>query len=1089
MRPCIFFFGQLYTRMKVSQIRVGHCMNRLLLFFVTWELLGQTPSASIVGRVVDATGSVVPGAAIRAVHLETNQGFAGTANSAGDYTIPYLRPGRYTLEATATGFRQYKHSEFTLEVDQAQRLNIQLEVGSTTDSVTITDTPPALNTESGSRGEVTTEKEIANIPLDGRNFSDLAYLTGGVIPKGDGGDGAFAVNGARADNFGFVLDGVENTQKRNTGAMINPPLEGVQEFKLITSGFSAEYGRYAGGILSVVTKSGTNRFRGSAYEFLRNDLFDATGYFDVSKSKLRRNQFGATVSGPVYLPKLYDGRNKTFFMVSWDSLRSISGKSQRGVTPLAEYMSGDFSKAADAFGKPLILTDPLSKTPFAGNQIPVSRFDPVAVKLAAYFPKPNLPGNVNNFISQGNATGTNDNFGIKVDHQITDADRVTFSTFWRPNTSWDPVADSRSPLPIFGAANNTLDLLSSIRYLKSITPTMYLDAKASFSRKTNNQRWPYGNDKDWAADAGFIGGTTNPVARGLPQLDASGYISLGPAYDLPKIWSYNNYQYSASLTWIRGKHNVKFGGDFLRFQYFSRQYGDTRGRLAFLGRNTGEPMADLLLGWPSSTRRQLDGAGPYHLVSNYSAFMQDDFKVSPTLTLNVGLRYELMKPPQEKFKAWSMFIPDLGKQVIAGKGQLTDFDQRIIDTGLSQYIAMASDVGLPRTIMKPDYTNIRPRFGFAWRPFGIARTVLRGGYGIFYGSSSLYRMDEYSDTFPFSINESYSAVATNLALVTVSNPYPSARRSVGGITSTTGGPANPKSQYLQTYSFTVEREIGNGTVVEVAYAGSKGTHLQRRYDINQPYREQALRSLRPYTGFSTINITADSSNSIYNSGAITLRRRFSKQLFVRAAYTYAKSLDESSNTGGTIQYNFPAAQDSRNLAAERGRSDFDIGHSFAGSLIWSPALTRNRFLKDWQISSTSTIYTGPPFTPKVANFNYTNGEASRPDRIAKGTSADSTIDQWFDRASFPVVPLGAYRFGSSGRNILDGPGTFIVNMGLSRRIRLAESKTLQLRLESFNTPNHPNFNLPENRVDIISGGTITRAKNNRNMQIGARFEF
>ena len=937
-----------------------------LLIAAGLGMSAQTPSASVVGRVTDATGAVIPGVAIKIMSLDTNIAQQGASNSVGDFTIPYLNPGRYMLEATATGFRTYKHTEFSLSLDQTLRLDISLEIGSAAESVTVTDTPPVLNTESGARGEVTTNEEIGEIPLDGRNFADLAYLTGGVIPKGDGGDGAYAVNGARADNFGFVIDGVENTQRRNTGAMISPPIEGVQEFKLITSGFSAEYGKYAGGVLSVVTKSGANRVRGSFYEFMRNDVLDARGFFDVEKSKLRRNQFGATVAGPIYLPKLYDGRNRTFFMVSWDSLRVVDGKTQRGITPTPAMLRGDFSLAADAFGRPIKLTDPLAKAPFPNNQIPSSRFDPVAVKLAAYYPAPNITGSVNNFIAQGNGTTSSNNFNIKVDHQITTNDRLTTSVFWKPTSSWDPVASSRSPLPIFGSGNNTFDLLSYVRYLRTITPAMFLDVKASFSRKTNNQRWPYGNDKDWAGEVGFVGGTTNPISRGLPQLTASGYILLGPAYDLPKLWAYNNYQYAAALTWIRGKHSLKYGADFLRTQYFSRQYGDTRGRLTFLGRNTGEPMADLLLGWPSSTSRQLDGAGPYHLLSNYSGYVQDDYKISATLTLNVGLRYELMKPPREKFGAWSMFVPDLGKQVISGMGTLTpaEFEARINASTAKAYITMASDAGLPPTITKTDYTNFAPRFGFAWRPFGGARTVLRGGYGIFYGSSSLYRMDEYSDTYPFSINESYSAVTANPLALTVSDPYPAARRSVGGVTSTSGGPTNPKSQYLQSYNLTVEREIGRGTVIELGYAGSKGTHLQRRYDLNQPGREQALRGVRPYAGFNTINIISDGSNSIYNSGAVTLRRRFSKQLFVRAAYTYAKSIDESSNTGGTIQYNFANAQDSRNLKGERGRSDFDIGHSFAGSFIWSPGFSRNIVLRDWQISGTSTIYTGPPFTPR-----------------------------------------------------------------------------------------------------------------------------
>ena len=1053
----------------------------------------QSSSANVVGRVSDGTGAVVPGVAIKITNVDTNQSRHSISNEVGDYNIPLVPPGNYRLEATYTGFRTYKVDRITLQVEQAQRIDIKMEVGAAAESVTVTDAPPALNTDTGARGEVTTAQEIKELPLDGRNFSDLALLTGGVIPKGDGGDGAYAVNGARADNFGFVIDGVENTQKRNTGAIVNPPLEAVQEFKVITSGFAAEYGRYAGGVISVSTKSGTNRFRGALYEFARNDVFDATAFFAVTKPKLRRHQFGVNFTGPIVIPKLYNGKNRTFFSISWDQLYSTTGKTQRIITPLPEYFLGDFAKATNAQGRPLQLVDPLaSNAPFARNQIPVSRFDPVAVKMASFFPAPNLAGGAAaNYISQGNGTANNSAYSIRADHQLSPRDLLTFSTIWSENNTSDPVADSRSPLPIFGSVNQPLSLLSYIRYVKTITPSLILDLKTSFSRKTNNQRWPFLEDRDWAAATGFQGGITNPIASGPPEFNVSGYMILGPAYDLPKLWVYNNYQYNGSLFWNKGRHSVKMGGELLRFQYFSKQFGSTRGRLTFLGRNTGEAFADTLLGWPNSAARQLDGAGPYHLVSNYSSYIQDDYKISRSLTLNLGLRYELMKPPREKYGAWSMFITELGKQVISGIGVLSqqEFDSRIATSGLASNTIRAAEAGLPSTIMRPDYNNFAPRFGFAWRPFNSTRTVLRGGYGLFFGSSSLYRMDEYSDTFPFSINETYNAVAGNPQAVTVSNAFPLARRSVGGTTSTYGGPSRPQSQYLQTYSLTVERELGKGTVLEIAYAGSKGTHLQRRYDLNQPGREQALRATRPYPGFATISIISDSSNSIYNSGALTLRRRVSRQMFIRAAYTFAKSIDESSNTGGTIQYNFPGAQDSRNLKAERGRSDFDIGHSFAGSFVWTPAFSRRAWLKDWQASSTVVAYTGPPYTPRVANFNFNNGEASRPDRLRKGASEDASIDQWFDRAAFPAVPLGAFRFGNSGRNILDGPGTFIVNSSVSKRIQLRERTYIQLRCESFNLPNHPNFNLPETRVDIISGGAITRAKNNRNFQLGARLEF
>jgi hypothetical protein len=1059
-------------------------------------LLAQVPSASVVGRVSDQSGAVIPGVAVKVTNLDTNQSHRASSNELGDYTVLYLPPGRYSVEASSAGFRTYRLAELTLAVDQAQRLDLTLEVGTSAESVTVTEAPPVINSETGTRGEVITKEEIANIPLDGRNFADLAYLSGGVIPRGDGGDGSYAVNGGRADNTGFLVDGMNNTQRRNTGAVINPPIEGIQEFKLITSGFAAEYGRYAGGVLTVVTKSGSNRFRGSLYEFMRNDFWDARGYFDVTKAKLRRNQFGATISGPVRIPKLYNGRDKTFFLVTWESLRLADGKTQRGIVPYPEMLRGDFTRAVDAFGRPLRILDPLAaRAPFPNNQIPASRLDPVAAKLAAFFPAPNLAGGgANNYIGQGNGTTDYNNLGVKIDHQLTQNDRLTFSTFWRPNATYDPLVSGRSPIPQFGLANDTLDLLAYVRYLKTVTPTMFLEFSANFSRKTNNQRWPLSGERDWAAETGFTGGTRNPIAAGLPQLEASGYITLGPAYDYPKLWSFNNYQYAGALTWIRGRHTVKLGADFLRMQYFSRQFGDTRGRITFLGRFTNEPMADLVLGWPQTTRRQLDAAGPYHLVSNYAGFAQDDFKVSRNLTLNLGVRYELMKPPLEKYGAWSQFVPSLGKVVIAGTGNLTqaEFDARIRASGIGAFITTAADAGLPRTIQRPDRNNFAPRFGFAWRPFGKGDFAVRGGYGIFYGSSSLYRLDEYSDTYPFSINETYNAVTNNPLAVTMSDPFPVARRSVGGVTSTNGQDVNLQSQYLQSWNLTLEREIFKDTALEVAYAGSKGTHLQRRYDLNQQLRElrtPAGTAPRPYPAFGTINIINDGSNSTYQSGMLTFRRRFSKKLFVRATYTYSKSIDESSNTGGTIQYNFSTAQDSRNLKGERGRSDFDIGHAFAASFIWSPAFSRQLLLRNWQLAGTTIAYTGPPFTPRVANFNFLNGEASRPDRVAKGTVDEPTVDRWFDRAAFPVVPVGAFRFGSSGRNILDGPGTFNVNASLSRRFKFSEQGAVQFRLESFNLPNHPNFNLPENRVDVLNGGVIARAKQNRSLQMGLRLEF
>ena len=330
---------------------------------------------------------------------------------------------------------------------------------------------------------------------------------------------------------------------------------------------------------------------------------------------------------------------------------------------------------------------------------------------------------------QANPTSTWDNFSMKIDPAFSQRDQFSARTLWRGTESFDPF--TRSFIPLFGSSNSPFELLSGLRYTRTLSSSLIMEANASFSRRTNNQGWPI-TGRDWSSEVGFTGGLKNPMALGLPRMDVSGYVILGHAYDPPKIGSYNNYQYTGNMTWLRGKHTVKTGGDFLRYQYFSRGFGDTRGRPTFLGRFTQEPFADFLMGYAQSSRRQLDAAGPYHPVSNYSAFVQDDFKVTSTLTLNVGLRYDLMKPPREKFGAWSSFVPSLGKIVIAGRGIIPDFDARVGASGVAENVILASAAGLPGTPVRPDRNDIAPRFGFAWRPRGGTKFVLRGGYGIFY---------------------------------------------------------------------------------------------------------------------------------------------------------------------------------------------------------------------------------------------------------------------------------------------------------------------------------------------------------------------
>ena len=1073
-------------------------MRQLTLFaivlLVVVPAVAQTPSASLVGRVTDPSGAVVPKVSIQVRNLDTQVSKSGATNGVGDFTIPYLNPGRYELEAGAAGFRPYKHSGFDLEVGQTLRLDLRLEVGNSADVITVTDTPPAVNTDTGTRGDVTTNQEILELPLNGRSFSDLAYLTGGVVSKPENGDGQYSINGGRPDNVGFLLDGMNNTQRRNTGSMVSPPLEGIQEFKVITSGFSAEYGRFSGGMLTAVTKSGGNGLRGSLSEFVRNDIFDARNFFAADKSKLRQHQFGSTVTGPVYLPHLYNGHNRTFFLFSWESQRQISGSIQRGIVPTAAMLKGDFSAVVDASGKPVNLKDPLAgNSLFPNRQIPTTRLDPVSLKMAAYYPAPNLTGSANNYLAVGNSTSDYDNFNAKIDHVLSTSDRLSMSATWKPSSSFNPF--QRSPVPIFGAANKPFSILIGIRELHTFTPTLLNEFSGSFSRLTNLQG-SLDTARDWSAEIGFNGGTKNPIAMGLPFVSVSGYIDLGQPYDMPKFWVYNNYHYTDALTWIHGRHSVRFGGDFLRYQYFNKYAENLRGRVTATNHFTGDPMGDYVLGYLSSSQRLIDIAREYLFSSNFAGFVQDDFKITSNLTLNLCVRYELMKPVNEKYGARSSFVPSLGKLVVAGTGGVSEaeFAQRIQQSGVAQYIVRAADVGLPDTITKTNWHNFAPRFGFAWRPFSTNRSVIRGGYGIFYGTDSLYRYDELSTNYPYAVLQTFSYSSSNPLGLTMSNPFPAATARVAGISTAYGQQVNSPTQYTQSWSLTMERELGRSTVLEIAYAGSKGTHLPRRYDMNQPLYIPSLKLPngsfpKPFPAFSNIYITNDIMNAHYNSGTVTLRHHLTKQAFIRASYVYGKSIDETSDTNGNTPGGFNRAQDSYNLHGERGRSDWDVGHSFAASFVFEPKLSRNVFLRDWQFSGTATAYTGLPFTPKVANYSEINGGASRPDRIAKGTVPNPTPERWFDPTAFPLVPNGSYRFGDSGRNILDGPGTINLNTSLSRRIRFSEYRALQFRWEQFNLLNHTNFNLPATQVDVINAGVISAAKNPRQMQLALRLEF
>lgn len=476
---------------------------------------------------------------------------------------------------------------------------------------------------------------------------------------------------------------------------------------------------------------------------------------------------------------------------------------------------------------------------------------------------------------------------------------------------------------------------------------------------------------------------------------------------------------------------------------------------------------------------------------NSGAFAQDDFKLSRNVTLNLGLRYELLMPITDQDGRLANYLPELGKLVIASDKAVPDLERRLAEVNLTGKVVFAKDIGLPPSLVFANYNNFAPRFGFAWRPGGSNRTVVRSGYGYFYGSSINDPVrGELATLYPFSLSTTYNRNASRPLELTLSDPFPRVRESNESVVNSAGHEVRPKASNLQSWNLTIEREAGKEVAIEIAYAGSEGTHLGRRYDVNQPDRSSGRTPFpRPYPGFNAIQYFGFGANSSYHSGMVTVRRRFNRGFFYRLNYVYAKSIDDASQLSGNSKGGYPGAQDARNLRLERGRSDWDTRHSFLMNFTWDVPIRRNVLLRSWQISATGRAYTGQPFTPRTSNVQLDQGEANRPDRIAAGSLANPTADAWFDLAAFPTVPLGSFRFGNSGRNILDGPGFIGMNSALYRRFAIRERGSIQFRWEVFNTTNHPNLNLPQNLVNAPNGGTIIDAQPSRTMQFALKWLF
>ncbi len=1065
------------------------------------------------------------------------------------YTVTQLPPGPYQLTAVSNGFETYRQTGIVLETGQTLRADITLTIGSVHEAVSVTADVAVINTEDGKiKGQVVTSEETQDMPLNGRDFTDLALTVPGVTTNAQGGAGSFgAINGARADSTNFMVDGFTDRNSRGAAADFRPNIDALQEFKMETSGFSAEYGKMAGGIVNMTIRSGTNSIHGSLFEYFRNDFFDARNFFSPTNLDLHQNQFGGMIAGPLNLPH-YKGHDRTFFMLSEESYRLTWGENRQGIVPTALEQAGNFSQDINIkTGKVLTLKNPYSSyAAFPGNIIPVSLMSPIGLAVAKYYPSPNYSSPANNYQSFANNIDNWDSITSKFDERLND--KNTFSVNWgkryeRKNAPW-----AGSDLGEFGNYVRDDREMGGLTYTHIFSPTLVLEARGGIARTSEREHilvdGGFGTPDltyPTAAQLGMQGSTTNPMLAGFPKITVTNYLEVGYAANEPVQFFVSDIQFGAKLTWIKASHNIKFGADISRTRFNQPYYNNSRGSMTangvWTGNGTatnGDAFADLLLGLLNTSSNTTQTAQNYMRQTQYGFFFNDDWKLTSHLTLNLGFRYELDLPPTDEYGRMSNFIQPLGQIVASSVATVPNYQQLVQEGGLTGLFGTASQYGLPGALVYPDYKCLAPRFGFAWRPLAANKLVVRGGYGIFYTGDSLndVRLD-LDDNFPFAITNNYNRVAGNVNSLTLANPWPPALSVLGGTTTTYAYQLHAPIGYVQSYNLTAERELGKGIVFEAAYVGSKGTHLSRQFNLNMPFRSIAFYE-QFGTGFPTLfpqlsTITAFDfvANSIYSASQFSLTKRYTSGYFFRLNYSYSKSIDQSSQFSGASDGGFGQALDARNLSLERARSDWDRGHIVTATFSYQLPVGRgkrylphtnrweNGVLGGWQLAGNLIFETGQPFTIEDSSVNANIGESTRPNRIATGYNYTGTgkrgVDfPWYVPTDFAAVPACASRTncspdqygflpfapGNSGRNILDGPGKQNIDLSMLKNWLLSESgrKRIQLRWEVFNIFNHANFQLPNRNFNDTAAGYIsaTQASGSggpRIMQFALRYEF
>ncbi len=1051
-------------------------------------------TGTIAGTVTDESGALLPGATVEATNRGTNQARSALTGTDGFYTLPLLPPGVYNVRVSLTGFGTLLRQDVRVTVAETTRITVSLTVGSIAEQVTVGGATPLVETANATLGVVIDEKKVVDLPLNGRNFTQLGTLIPGVVAPpvalgGQSGDatpggfgnvtGGFSVNGQRNQSNNFLLDGATNNDTFNTGFVLRPPPDAIQEFKILTHSYNAEYGRNAGSVVNVVTKSGTNEWHGSVWEFNRDDALEARNFFapkNQPKPTLKQNQFGASLGGPI-------AKDKLFGFAYYEGFRNTRGTTTNMVVLTEAQRAGDFS------GGPPI-RDPLTGQPFPDNLVPANRLDPIAQRLLRDFvPAPNSAGN--RYIVSPELRDTRDQFGLRVDYALSDRNLI-LARYLRSETE---VLTPRIVTPIDQRSGATLqDFMLSNTH--TFSPNAINVTRVSLNKIAANPQVTSGLSN---AEYGFKLPNTNPAAVGLPSILVPGFFNNVLLGDLqqPFVERRNDVlQISSDFSYLRGRHAFKLGFDARREKMFIAFINRPNGDFTFNGTFTGNAAADFLLGLPAQFRGASPGADPINEGEgwSYSGYVQDEIRLSPRLTVNVGLRYELFQPFVDSGDALNSFRP--GEQ-----------SQRFPQAPSG--LVYPGDPGVPRGTYETDKNNVAPRLAVVWDPFGKGRTSLRAAWGIFYDSLP-GQGDFFQNTVlapPF--NPLLELNAPPLRLTTA-DPLGAA----------SGGPAgfppgiifigwgrDFETPDVHHYNLTVQQQIGDNLGVELGYVGSRGYNLPIFMEVNPGVvvPGQTTRSARLYPAFSLVRPTFTVARSWYDSLQTSFRLRPTGGLNFLASYTWSHAIDHISglNIANPEQPRpmLPVVIGDRAsidaaLARERGDALFDVRHRFVFSfglelpkLEDQTGLVRH-LLGGWQLNGIFQAQTGFPLTviDPVTDIRFLT---NRPDVTCDPNAGPKTAEKWFTTECFSRLTLAETngRQGNEGRNGVRGPGFSRTDLSLFKNIGFADRHRLQLRIEAFNVLNQTRFGQPGDRIGTPTFGRITAAEEGRIVQLGVKYSF